>query len=523
MQIVCPLKTAACLLLATAILAGGSSHLQASASGGAPASVTLSNPHALAARQQAQQSAAMQNQPGKSRLASSVHKSASVPLLADISTGAGAPPWPASSVVYCVYPSIFSPQGNFAGVTAQLGRLKTLGVTVVWLMPVTPIGHPINGHPAFGSPYCVHDYYAVNPSYGTEADLHQLITKAHALGLRIILDEVLNHTAWDNALITQHPEYYVHSDGNPNNPASIVQAFNFPDVAQLNYASADLRTYMITMLQFWVSQYGVDGFRFDTADDPGGPNRMIPADFWQALGTQLRQQKPAVLLLGECETASLARKPFALDYGWSMYSALKNAFNGGDASSQMQGSWLYQENSFPSGMKHLSLQDDWDDNRDIQVFGGAGGAQAAAVFNLTQTGVPLIYNGMEIGNAAGSVNPHAPIDWAAGDSRFPSFYHQMLALRRNNPALHEGAMTWLTNSLPVQVITYERTGRSQEFLVEINCSAAAASGTVQAPAGVAWTEVKIAGVQGHGAHPAPPQVSLPPKGFALFKRLLPKP
>ena len=140
-------------------------------------------------------------------------------------------------MIYCVYPSIFSPQGNFAGVTAQMGRLKALGVTVLWLMPVTPIGHAVNGHPTINSPYCVHDYSAVNPDYGSHADLQDLVAAAHKRGIKVILDEVLNHTAWDNALITQHPEYYVHSDGDPKNPApSIQMAFTYADVAQLNYA-----------------------------------------------------------------------------------------------------------------------------------------------------------------------------------------------------------------------------------------------------------------------------------------------
>ena len=196
---------------------------------------------------------------------------------------ADAPLWPSGSVVYCVYPTIFSPERNFAGVTAQLGRLKTLGVTVVWLMPVTPFGHPINGHPAFDSPYAVQDYFGLNPAYGSEADLHALVSTAHRLGLKVILDEVLNHTSWDNPLLTQHPEFYGHSDGNPKNSASIQQAFTYGDVAQLNYAELGVRTYMSEMLRFWLSRYDIDGFRFDSASDPEGSGRRslpISGSIW---------------------------------------------------------------------------------------------------------------------------------------------------------------------------------------------------------------------------------------------------
>ena len=428
---------------------------------------------------------------------------------------ADTPPWPSNSVVYCVYPSIFSPERNFAGVTAQLSRLKTLGVTVIWLMPVTSFGHPANGHPAFDSPYAVQDYYGLNPVYGTETDLHALVTTAHKLGLKVILDEVLNHTSWDNPLLTQHPEFYDHSDGNPKNRASIQQAFNYGDVAQLNYAEPSLRPYISEMLRFWLSRYDIDGFRFDTASDPEGAGRKIPADFWLDLGRQLRLTKPDVLLLGECETPDLALKPFSLDYGWRLFGALKDAANGGNAS-KVEAAWRVQTDEFPPGMQHLSLQDNWDTPRDVSAFGGAAGARAAAVFNFTFTGVPLLYNGMEIGNAGGGVNPHGPINWTGGDPRFPAFYKQLLALRRGSPALHSGTLTWLPNSAPSQLLTYTRSGGGTEFLIAINLSSGAVHSTLTAPVGIGWKEVLL---PGGAAHTALPQIVMPPQSFAIFQRV----
>jgi len=433
-----------------------------------------------------------------------------------------APRWPTTSVIYTLYPEIFSPQGNFAGVTAQLPRLKSMGITDVWVMPVTPIGHSIPGHGAFDSPYCVNNFYGVNPSYGTPADLHTLITKAHALGMRVLLDEVLNHTSWDNPLITQHPEFYIHTDGNPKNPASIKQAFNYSDVAQLNYANPELRAYMTKMLQYWITEYKVDGFRFDSANNPDGPGRMIPADFWQELGNALRQTKPNVLLLEEGETPDLALKPFALDYAWRMYDpgghgALKSASDGGDVS-QVQTAWESQVRDFPAGMTHMSVQDDWDTLRDVNAFGGPAGAMAVAVFNFTNTGVPLVYNGMEIGNAAGTTNPHAPINWQGGDPRFPGFYRQLIALRLHNPAFTQGAMTWLPNSASQQVLTYTRTGGGSQFLMEINLTSTPVRGKINAALGSGWTQVPLAGMQTGVAPAMLPQVSLPPKSFAIFRR-----
>ena len=431
-----------------------------------------------------------------------------------------APAWPASSVIYTLYPEIFSPQGNFAGVTAQIPRLKALGVTDVWIMPVTPVGRPINGHPSVDSPYDVHDYYGIDPRYGTAADLHTLIGTAHKLGMRVLLDEVLNHTSWDNALITQHPEFYVHSDGDKHNPATIQMAFSYSDVAQLDYANPDLRAYMTKMLRFWITQYGVDGFRFDSANNPDGPGRKIPADFWQQLGRDLRQTKPDVLMLEEGEAPDLARKPFALDYAWRMYDpggtgALKTAADG-DASA-VQPAWESQVSDFPAGMQHMAVQDDWDTPRDVNAFGGPAGAMAVAVFNFTTTGIPLLYNGMEVGNSAGARNPHAAIQWAAGDPRFTPFYESLIALRRSNPAFTTGSMTWLPNTAPKQLLTYTRTGGS-EFLVIINPTGTAAQGKISAAVGSGWKAVQIGGMQTPAPSAGLPSVSLPPRGFAVYRR-----
>jgi cyclomaltodextrinase len=424
--------------------------------------------------------------------------------------------WPADSIIYSIYPSIFSSEHSFNAITTQLGRLKELGATVIWLMPITPIGHEINGHPSVDSPYCVHDYYAVNPDYGTASDLHKLIRRAHQLGLKLMFDEVLNHTSWDNQLITQHPEYYVHSDGNPGNPSSISMAFNYADVAQLNYANPGLRKYMVSMLKFWIRRYKVDGFRFDCADNPDGPDRRIPADFWLSLGRQLRSTKPNLLMLGECQSPDLAMKPFTLEYGWHMYGALKGASNGGDAG-QVKDAWDYQKDSYPVGMIMMSIQDDWDDPRDVNTFGGSAGAMAAAAFYFTDTGVPLIYNGMEIGNSAEAVNPRVAIDWHRGNPEFTEFYRHLITLRHNNPAFTVGSMSWLANTEPKQILTYERTSGTSTFVVEVNLSNSPVNGSISGVPQARWKEIRIAPEVAQHDHAALPLFSLGPKDFAIYK------
>ncbi len=428
------------------------------------------------------------------------------------------PAWLDSAVIYCIYPEVFSHSG-FDGVTAQLPRLKSLGVKVIWLMPETPVGHPYHGHEAIDSPYAVHDYYALNPQYGTPQDFRALVNTAHSLGLKVILDEVLNHTAWDNPLTHTHPEFYYHSDSNPRNVASEQMAFTYADVVQLDYSNPklDLWSYMDKMLAYWIKTYNVDGFRFDAVDNPYGPSRKIPKAFFQQLRPVLEAAKPSVLMLGEEEDPDLALAPYELDYGWHMQSALSKAAFTGNNAGGLKDAWDYQNTSYPPAMLHMNIMQDWDINNDLQTFGGVPNTLAAAVFNYTSNGVPLLFNGEEVGNDNSILNTHAPIHWSNPNAaRFTSFYKQLIALRNSSPALQQGTFSWETNASPTQVVTYDRMGGPDEFYVEVNFSGAALTGTCSVPSGKDWTDVTPGGLR--HTLPSTGNFALAAYDYAVFKR-----
>jgi cyclomaltodextrinase len=431
------------------------------------------------------------------------------------------------SAIYSVYISIFSPGGDFGGVSAQLDRIHALGFDVLSLMPVTPVGQPINGHPSFGSPYSVSDFYAVNPAYGTPTDLSTLIGAAHARGMYVILDEELNQTSWDNPLIEQHPEYYVHTDGNPSNPASIAQAFGYADVAQLDYATTQygLQNYMTQMLVYWLRTYGVDGFRFTTVDMPPG-DPVIPDSFWRDLRTSLVAVSPNVLLWADEEDPSLAGAPFALDYGWNLRggepgatggAGLQQVTNGADAG-ELEQTWQTQKTGF-ANVLHTTLLQTWDFNVDLDVYGGVGGTMAAATFNFTIDGVPMLWNGEEVGATTGGADTHTPIDWSSPNaSSFTAFYSSLVALRNGSSALQQGTLSWLANTAPGQVASYVRGASGEQYLVLINFSSSPATGTLASPPSGAWTDVSPSGSPGGKSHTAPPApFSLAPYDFAVFQ------
>ncbi|HTL17883.1 MAG TPA: alpha-amylase family glycosyl hydrolase, partial [Patescibacteria group bacterium] len=174
-----------------------------------------------------------------------------IPLLAiaeDVSTqnALKGPEWLRKGVLYEIFPRNFSTEGNFNGVSKRLDELKDLGVNVLWLMPIHPIGEKMKKG-TIGSPYAVKDYYAINPDYGTEADLKNLVSEAHKRDLKVIIDIVANHTAWDSVLM-QHPEFYKQdAKGNIIPPVP-----EWTDVAGLNYDNPKLCAYMIEMLKHWI-------------------------------------------------------------------------------------------------------------------------------------------------------------------------------------------------------------------------------------------------------------------------------
>jgi glycosidase len=432
-----------------------------------------------------------------------------------------------SATLYCVYVPIFSAAGKLTDVTAQIPRIRALGFSALYLLPVTPFGQAVNGHPTYGSPYSVHDYYAIDPGIGTSQDLVSLVAAAHAAGMQVLLDEVLNHTAWDNALVTQHPEYYLHTDGNRYNPASIAIAGNgaFPDSAQLDCKTMPdlgLRPYMTDMLLSVVQTYDVDGFRFDTADDPYGDGRLIPQDFWQSLRPKLEAAKPGFLMLGEEEDPELAQAPFELDYGWHLQGkygmgGLQQVATGG-AANLLQQAWQWESTGWATGMKHMTLLQDWDFDEDLKLYGGVPNTLAAATFNFTMDGVPLLFDGEEVGNDNSAFNTHTPIDWNSPNAAaFQPFYQSLLALRNGSSTLQRGAVTWVANSVPAHVVTFTRSDANGTYLVAINFSGATVTGTVSSPSAGGWTDVSPVGSPGGTAHPAPPALSLGGFDFAVFR------
>lgn len=373
------------------------------------------------------------------------------------------PKWIREGIMYSIFLRNFSPEGDINSATKKLEDLKKLGISIVWLLPIHPIGQALRkGN--IGSPYSVQDYYEVDSAYGTKADLKNFVNKAHQLGIKVIMDAVINHTSWDNKLMEKR-EFYRHDQQN----RIISPLPEWKDVAALDYNNPLLRSYIIEMLKYWLKEFDLDGFRLDAAS-------FIPLSFWEEVGIELRQVKPDILLLGEEDTPEALVKAFNLDYDWKFEQALVDVItNGAPATNTIKSVLDYEKGVFPRCALHLRFSDNHDKRRAIARFGEKAAIAASALI-FTLDGVPLLYNGMEIGDTTESTDPalfeKLPIFWKTAEIRpeFIHFYQKMIALRNTFPALREGEVIWIKNSEDTRIITFLKKTPLEEFLITINFS-----------------------------------------------------
>jgi len=420
--------------------------------------------------------------------------------------------WVHDAVLYEVYLRSFSKEGTLKALEARIPELQKLGVTVLWLMPIHPVGIK-NRKGSLGSPYSVRDYYAINPEFGTLEDFQSLVKTVHRLGLKIIIDLVANHTAWDNPMIIEHPEWYTHDE----NGAIISPNPDWTDVADLNYDQAGLRTYMITMMKYWVRSIGIDGFRCDVAE-------LVPTDFWESARKELDAIKP-VMMLSEGSIPEHHIHAFDLTYSWNVYDVLENVIQGRTPAAIFGELLTSESDHFPQNSLRMRFNTNHDKNAwdapAVEKFGPQG-AKATAVLAFTFPGVPLMYTGEEVGNEKKlSLFEKVNIDWSKGKD-FKKFYETLNLLRLEHPALRHGTYTSISNSVNPHMYSCIRTIGKDTVLVIINFGSGAAAANLQFP-GISmsrwrdrFTGTEFLMTEGR-VH-----VQLPPCGFVVLSPLAKK-
>lgn len=379
--------------------------------------------------------------------------------------------WVRDAVIYEVYLRSFSREGTFKALEKRLPELKSLGVSVLWLMPIHPVGD-LNRKGTLGSPYSIQDYYAINPEFGTLDDFKSLVAATHAHGMKLIIDLVANHTSWDSKLLTEHTDWFTKNERG----AVVSPNADWNDVADLNYDHHELRKYMIDMMKYWVQDVGIDGYRCDVAE-------MVPTDFWNRARKELDKIRP-VVMLSEGSLPEHHVEAFDLTYSWSVYDVMGKIINGTTPVSVFEDILRTESYQFPKGSLRLRFNTNHDKNAwdapAVSKFTAAG-AKATAVLAFTFPGVPLIYNGEEAGNEKKlDLFEKVDIDWSKGGA-FRSLYEGLARLRSEHPSLRRGEYLAATNSDGQKVYSFIRRSGDDAVLVVINFSKERRSVSIEVP------------------------------------------
>lgn len=376
------------------------------------------------------------------------------------------PGWSRDAVLYQINTRQFTREGTFRAAEKELPRLKSLGVDILWLMPIHPIGEK-NRKGTLGSPYSVRDYLGVNPEFGTLDDLKSFVNAAHAQGFKVILDWVANHSAWDNPLVTEHPDWYIRNWKGDFQPTPW---WDWSDIIDFDWSKRDLREYMTKAMVYWVREVGVDGFRCDVAG-------YVPLDFWENARAELDAIKP-VFMLAEFNHRDVHRAAFDASYAWAWNVAMHDIALGKANTGALYGYYSENESAWPVEAMRMTYVENHDQNAwegtAFERFRDA--LPAALVLSFVGEGIPLVHNGMEAGNEKRlEFFEKDPIAWRQHPNG--ALIKRLIAWRKAHPALRNGQwgarMVGVENSAPQQVFSFLREKDGDRVFVVMNFSSEA--------------------------------------------------
>ena len=373
------------------------------------------------------------------------------------------PEWSKNATIYEVNLRQYTNEGTFKSFESHLQRLKKMGVDIIWLMPIHPIGEK-NRKGGLGSYYSVKDFRGINPEFGTMQDFKNLVNKIHSMGMYVIIDWVGNHSAWDNPLATTHPNWYTKTRSGNFQPTPW---YDWDDVIDFDYDNPDFRKYMTESLKFWVKEANIDGYRADVAG-------FIPVDFWENARAELDQIKP-VFMLAEWESRDLYKKSFDMTYSWTLFDKLKDATTQNKGIAGLVEYLSHDVNSVPKNAYRMVFTD----NHDMNSWNGTpqknfgDGLKTSIVFTGVVNGMQLCYSGQEAGlNRSLKFFDKDPIEWK--DHENEVLFSKLFHLKHENQALwngkYGGEMIRVVNDHQDRVVSFYREKNQDAVLPIFNFS-----------------------------------------------------
>ena len=305
-----------------------------------------------------------------------------------------------NQVMYSVYVRNYSEEGTFQAVEKDLERIKQLGVDIIWLLPIHPVGEKARKG-TLGSPYAIRDYRKVNPEFGTLEDLKSLVNAIHEKGMKCIIDVVYNHTSPDSWLVENHPEFfYKKPDGSMGNHVG-----DWTDIVDLDYNNKALWDYQIETLKMWAEI--VDGFRCDVAP-------LIPIEFWLKAREEVAKINPDCFWLSEsvepsfivelrsmglvCHSDSEIFQAFDVCYDYDIHKIFRDYLEAKCSLSTYVDRINLQEAIYPANYVKLRYLENHDQDRAKAIIPDQEALLNWTAFIYFQKGLTLLYNGQETEN-----------------------------------------------------------------------------------------------------------------------------
>lgn len=354
-------------------------------------------------------------------------------------------------VIYQMNIGAFTPDGTFKAAQEQLARLDTLGIDILWLMPIYPRGETMH------SPYASMNFREVNPAYGTMKDVKEFVDAAHQYGMKVWLDWVPNHVAVENPWVKEHPEYFT-----KDNKGEMIHPHGWGDVFELNYRNEGLVNEMNETLRFWIDSCHVDGFRCDYVSSP-----TIPVKYWQNIIAELKSKGVGIEMLSETDISNqenirIDSCGFDYDYAWDLQGALAWKFKDGNAADSLKtilDTFLQRSNAIKNRrMVYLTNHDQNynDGGHTLKDFYGDN-RFALTVLEFTFYGMPLLYQGQEIGDPD-TLNyfTDAKVKWNLVDRKMLNTVRTLIALHHTQPSLAADAPVEYLTADNKHIIAYQR-------------------------------------------------------------------
>ena len=334
--------------------------------------------------------------------------------------------WSRNANIYEVNIRQYTEEGTFNAFRKHLPRLKEMGVDILWLMPIHPVSE-LNRKGSLGSYYAVADFKAVNPEFGNMEDLKELVSEAHQLGMKVILDWVANHSGWDNVWTVEHEDFYEKDEN-----GKFISPFDWTDVIAFDYNNPQMRDSMTSALKFWITEADIDGYRCDVAG-------MVPTDFWDNARTEMDKIKPVFMLAEDEDNADLLRHAFDMNYTWKLMHLMNDIAKGEKVSNDIWDYLKWNDEQFSPDAYRMAFTSNHDENSwngtSKERLGDA--AEIFTVLSYTIKGMPLIYSGQEAGlDKRLAFFEKDTINW---DNLVKlDFYTTLNKLKTNNKALWNG-------------------------------------------------------------------------------------